>query len=795
MSSITKAALDSINLTPARGGAKGKVKKAKLVSEVTRAHQQGADLIEKEWQAGMDALWSQFTAESVAPSGRQIRHLNQYTEQLREECQRRLAFAESVTRTVLNGVDALLRTVQSTGVDVCRETELLDLQAPYVLPRQTSPNVGVPMAEVRGYDSILTETHKPAKYVRTTEQDEVDVIRRFFDTVLEPLQADLRAFAMPLTSPRGRPLSPPSSSFPRAASPRSGPTSSNEMVLQASAAKLSAELESLTSAMTNLLQRVKTQDAWYRERVEHQQRVLDEGATRVKLADDLLNGTLRQASVATDTAVVRARKLDQDLRSRMDALEAEVRATLEELIQGSAELCADSNAYSDQAALIGNKERTQFRFMGRMRRSAVEQAALLRDVQSAVLDLWRCNHFEGREEKATECHTALPRVYQDHLASCDHDTLVRLLHHMSLHSEDAAKRLMGALDEHNHFLEANSTEAAAMKEEEALRKAVTALLLKLKEESMVHCNPHHPGATLSDTVREMVQHYNTYMAFNDVEARAQLKMRLEAERMQARAAFFDDRTPLPEKMRVLTAAHANSGSPSGAVRCPFNPELYPPTKTTSSPKGGRGGRRGRERDGKKAGMAHSNGKADGNAVVSAAAPLSAPASLMAAASPPQVTMALQRSNPSTQHPTCSTISVVGDGRWGGRSPVVMGSLEADTVAAQVARRPGRASAVTLAMAAVKEANAAPPVPGVPPRKALAAHVLHAYGGEQHGAARAAMATSAADGSPPRAGYDGVSSEGDNFFVNDEADMVARQRAVWKRLQLCMSDGAAAYGKQ
>lgn len=759
--SITEKALKKINYTAFSGNSlKPKARRAKMLAEFSAAHQFGAAEISAEYQAEADAFFQQLVESSFELHRQELLRLIDYIHMLRKDCKEKLEFAASTCNYTLDGVEDLLAKLHDCGLELSNKTQVLSfLDQPshaavshgtanqplegsgLVSPARRRLSVAVDdrdeegnirgkghvMAEARNADAVWVE-NEPHPRSRTITQEEIDkatVVKTFFSGSLEKLRQEAVELSLPPSISEMEPQN--LENLLRLKEEESA----RKAERAAEALALKSKLEELTVATAEMMRRLQEQDAQQRSSIAGLQRALDESCTRQKVADDVLSGCLNQGNQEATFSFAHVKELEAQLRTRMDAIEAKLHGALDELIRESAVVCVENGAYSGAAAVRKyNKENCLTTFESRVERTAVEQADVLRDAQQIMLRLWQSEaYLPGREEKRTLLHRSFPETYERILQECDRDTLIRLLHHMSLQSKEATRCLMSALQEHEKFLLSNTAEAVALKEQEKCRVAVTALLSKMYEEGDLHDQPFlrmtpdghltseasgdgeqgegnggtkRAKASLSEVVTNMVRKYNEMMGFEEHLARALVRQREELAlelNLKWRPAFFDAEVPVPTAPRGSRGTAAGPEGKTAAAAAAAHPSLPDIVRAASQ-----------------------------TAVQEEAATPSSPESVSIG----QAVAFLQRSNPSlitrvnggrepaalTAVAASNTITVVGEGRWGGRMPA-RASTSTEAHAHGAAKD-------YASLNPPAEPLKGQPAPGLPLRKKLVRHVVASY---------------------------------------------------------------------
>lgn len=315
------------------------------------------------------------------------------------------------------------------------------------------------------------------------------------------------------------------------------------------------EMTLLTEAMEHLMSHVASRHDLYRRKILAQQRLLDETASHRKMATDVLQSQKDSEALGIEL-ITEARTLGEELRGRMDQAEKEMRETIQKALDDSAVVSMEQLAYRDPNDVEKKRSQVMRHVVCRMERSMLDQAEIMRDVQYVITEMWSKSHPKGREEHNTFLHRSLPTPYENMLQRCGRDTLIRLLHHLSLKNDDALRLLIGALDEREHFLLTNTAEAQAEREDEATLTAVKALLSKMYTEGRIHSNPNKTGSTLTETVQCMVEQFNAFMSFTENYARALLRRDRKRLGKYTSVPLFHPESALPEVLHAIQEQHA-----------------------------------------------------------------------------------------------------------------------------------------------------------------------------------------------------------------------------------------------
>ncbi|ESL08596.1 hypothetical protein TRSC58_03698 [Trypanosoma rangeli SC58] len=477
------------------------------------AEEKARVVIDTEYEAEWGTLLLKIASDAFTPQRRNFLQLQEELYRVHRECEATTTSAEKAVKRLVKSTFELLQSVHLAGAKVLEENRILELDIPMTMQAFTT-EVEI-LSCARDPSSYLTESHLPVKRQDTDQEPEIERIRSFFLGLTQELDG----------------VGPSSEKTVHAAMEKKDEVEKN--------------MHHLASALASLIQRVHRLIQHWKKKVESLQGVINEHATRMKVADDFLRETTTKHHAEVDSAIQVCRQFGMELRQRMDSLEKEVRSSLSELIQRSTEVSIENNAFCDHAQLLLNKENTIQYYMSKMETVSVEQGKLLRDVHLRLLQLWKERCGEGDEERSTLTHSGLPKNYHDALDACDRDTLLRLLHFVTLNSSDAPGLLINALDEHELFIKNNSEEAQAVAKQSATETAARALLEKLYEEGDIKLNPRHCSTSLPDAINDMVRHYNTYMT--KLERKQRIDARKKLRNTASSPAFFDSRTPMPDE--------------------------------------------------------------------------------------------------------------------------------------------------------------------------------------------------------------------------------------------------------
>ncbi|RNF22840.1 hypothetical protein TcG_01968 [Trypanosoma cruzi] len=629
--------------------------------------------IEVECEAGWNEMMVEISIDSFEPQRRNILQTQEELCRVRSECDTAMKNAENALKRLIKCNSHFLQKARATGVDLLREEKILELDVPHTTPNIINEEEILSCA--RDPSSYLTESYVPVKRKDAEQEDEIARIGRFFLELAQQLDGTVSL------------------------------TEKSFILTVEQTDEVEKHTAMLTSSFSSLIQRVKRLVEQQRQKMELMQGVINEQATRMKVADDFLRETTAKHHVEVESAIQVCREFGMELRRRMDALEKDVLDNLSDLIQRSTEVCIENNAFHDHAQLLLNKESTIQRYMSKMETVIVEQGKLLRDVRLRLLQLWKERCGEGDEERSTLAHSGLPKIYQTALEACDRDTLLRLLHFVSLNSDDVPALLISALDEHESFIKGNTEEARAVAERSATEAAVRALLEKLYEEGDIKFNLRPCSASIADAINEMVLRYNTYMTELDKKERRAARRR-DMEKLFPPYPFFDSRTPVPEEYAAEIASRPSVQKKRPAI-CDGNANRMQPDITTPNFQGGSITLPG----------INSKKKEDNSNFAQTLTETC------------HVLSYLRQSHPSALEPP-GTATVVGFGRWGGK----LAQRGADTRAysagggdgggggggdvANTSSAQDNAEAIRLAIGSRPH-----PPPRVPPRVSIMQHVL------------------------------------------------------------------------
>ncbi|KAH9577418.1 hypothetical protein LSM04_005068 [Trypanosoma melophagium] len=558
-----------------------------LIAAEDKARTKVEALYYSEWVNVMQAI----AFDGFDVQRRFIKELVVTHERIRSELGSRAEHAEDAVAKLVKAINHLIESINIRGTKALEETKLLENEIPF------STSTYTPMAEIfscaQDPSALLKEPYVPVKPRDSREPEEIAKIESFFK------------YFVKTTGPHSRSNQNERNSNGNNSSSNTNNTRSNSFMSFSSNIDVNSVLVKvdeaynetlhLSDAFSALIDRTHRGLQHSREMIRALQQTLNENSTRVKVADDILRETTGKNRVEVDSAIRLCGLFGMELRRRMDTVEKQVRDALDELIQRSTEISIENNAFHDQAQLLLNKENTMWRYMSRMEMVTVEQGKLLRDVRQKLLQLWKERSGDGDEERTTLKHSGLPTKYHAALESCDRDTLLRLLHFVSLNGNGVAALLIGALDEHASFVRSNTEEAQAVVKRCATEAAVTELLEKLYEEGEIKCNPRRQGETLADTIKDMVLHYNTYMETREKQQKRTMRMKAVTERLgstinntnayslgsgMTQPAFFDQRTPVPEEYAVDIASRPSLKIKRPAI-CDGNASRYAADDSTN----------------------------------------------------------------------------------------------------------------------------------------------------------------------------------------------------------------------
>ena len=633
---ITANALASINYAAFNHSSlSAKQRRTRMLKDFLAAHNTGAQQIIEEWEEEHQALWSNYLQSSHAPHSREIARLTKATQQIEQSCQQRLQHANAITRCALGGIEMLLTRLTECGTQISADTRVLSGELDPVLAGDVAPALspghetvsehGTPMEEVRGFDPSKPDPHPPAFRFSEADREEVERLKNVFARAVESITArrengscaDAAYFSSPLKPTTADELAKQSNeTCPRNSSAAASPVmdgqhaAEKEGIVTAQAAttpvgaaaaadaerlrqveELQRELNAVGRAFISLMQRVELQHQQYQAKIKAQRDALDAEATRTKLADDVLRGTVAQGEAEACSAVVEVRQLSLELRQRMDASEAAMQAALDTLIKESAEVCVANGALHDYAALTLNRENCLYAYMSRMERQVVEQASVLREAQDTVTRLWTRLHTPASSQRpqqstskqsgktlsssatptkksdsdriASDVSSSLPPLYEELLRQSDRASLLELAERLAQHGPDVATVIVRALDEQQAHGMMHPAEAAAAREMHLRTIAVQQLLEKLDAEGHLRSNARQTTQPLSERIAHLVSQYDAYVDFNEQYARA-LVRQADVERREhapSQFAFFDPRTPAPGQQstaRTTPAKPANT---------------------------------------------------------------------------------------------------------------------------------------------------------------------------------------------------------------------------------------------
>ncbi|EKF33517.1 hypothetical protein MOQ_002615 [Trypanosoma cruzi marinkellei] len=649
----------------------GKKKGKKSLQTLINTEEKLRVNIDAEYEASWKDMMIEIAIDSFEPQRRNILQAQEELCKVRRECDSAMTRAENALKRLIKCTSHFVQTARATGVDLLREEQILELDVPHATPNITTEEEILSCA--RDPSSYLTESHVPVKKKDAEEEDEIARIGQFFLELTQQLEVAVSI------------------------------TENNFVLTVEQAGDVEKNTAMLTSSFSFLIQRVKRLIEQRRQQMALMQGVINEQATRTKVADDFLRETTAKHRVEVESAIQVCREFGMELRQRMAALEKDVLDNLNDLIQRSTEVSIENNAFHDHAQLLLNKESTIQRYMSKMETVTVEQGKLLRDVRLRLLQLWKERCGEGDEERSTLTHSGLPKMYHTALEACDRDTLLRLLHYVSLNSDDVPALLISALDEHESFIKGNTEEAREVAEQSATEAAVRAIIEKLYEEGDIKSNTRPCSASIADAINDMVRRYNTYMTGLDKKERRAAR-RKDMEKLFPPYPFFDSRTPVPEEYAAEIASRPPLQRKRPAI-CDGNASRMQPDITTPTFEGGSVTLPG----------INPNKKEDNSNLAQTLTETC------------HVLRYLRQSHPSALEPP-GTATVVGFGRWGGK----LAKRGADTRAYSAGGGDvGGGGDGTNAPSAQDNAEAIRcatwsgphPPPRVPPRVSIMQHVL------------------------------------------------------------------------
>ncbi|ORC93551.1 uncharacterized protein TM35_000014280 [Trypanosoma theileri] len=699
---------------------KRKIRKA--INSLITAEEKARGKVETQYYAEWVIMMQTIALDSFDAQRRFIMELGETQKRIQREYGARAERAEEATAKLIKAINHLLESINTTGTKALEETNLLEKEIPFTTSTYTP--VGEILSCAKDPSSLLRDPYVPVKPRDPREPEEIAKIESFFKSFMKPTVPQSTSNTND-ENRYGGSINVNSNNSYSSFMSFSSNVDVNSVVVKADEAY--NEAVHLSEALSALIDRTHRGLQQSREMIRALHQTLNENSTRVKVADDLLRETTGKHRAEVDSAIRLCGQFGMELRRRMDSIEENVRDALDELIQRSTEISIENNAFQDQAQLLLNKENAMWKYMSRMEKVTVEQGKLLRDVRLKLLQLWKERCGDGDEERATLKHSGLPTKYQDLLESCDRDTLLRLLHFVSLNGDGVAALLIGALDEYANFMLSNTIEAQEVVKRSATQAAVTQLLEKLYEEGEIKCNSRPIGETLADTIKDMVLHYNTFMETQEKQQRRLTKTKSlpygggtvgigGGGSVMTQTAFFDRRTPVPEEYAVDIASR-----PSIKIKRPAICEGNATRNATDE-------------------------STDPNSMVyTASLPTikaqadSTPGgtALIRKATPPietsHILSYLQRSHPS-ELDTPGTATIVGYGRWGGKMAKHCennnhgnsnsNSSSRNSFSRGISKRsplpPATSSHVSVHQFLGKTEN---PPPGVPPRKTILRHML------------------------------------------------------------------------
>lgn len=760
---VTEQSLKRINLTQL-AKMKPKQRAKTMMNEFIAAYEYGAKIFEEYYLSEIARLEKMFRDQSFDPIQKELYRLSKNITLVREDCGKKLSFASLMANTVLDSVENLLVSLQEAGVHLVESQDTLLFEPPFIRGDNADIAKGAPLMEVHGPDDFLKDPHVPQTLADPKDVSAAFSLRQFLDSKFSFMKVDVKELSSEAirAAEEARSqlnLSSKTSSSNASSTKSSGKTRSdlrpslltadptNVVInsvnntsmdslhvgpLEENAAKapegpfnkqqptlvtfeptteekalagnIRDSIGVLEKAMVSLIDRINSRHGKFVRKIEALQRVLDEGATHRKAAENLLKSQQMQREEAVHASEV-ARTLDKELRCRMDKVEADMRETMQNALRDSAIVSHEAYAYRDYSTLMEKKLLIKDHVYDRVSRGMLDQAEILRDLQLGIQTMWTKSHPSGREEKNTQVHRILPSAYQAILEQCTRDTLLRIVNHLTVNSEESSRILMGVLDEHQKFLDSHTAEAHAAKTEEATLNAAASLLERLYEEGRIHCNPNHLPKTLPELLTMIVEKYDALMSFTEDYVKALIR-RDEHHRSVEGMPFFNEEAPLPDVLRAIQAEATK-------VKCPFSRMLYPKPKPMKlqAPSG----------------PSPKVGAAGETAPVSDMRSLPQLRTTAAAAA-----RALTKAHPSAADLTQTEVSIVGNGRWTGNA-AVKGDKKGVTPASSLfhstpqahPKIPHAPSAITRSMEAEAASKRVVP-PGPPSRKALHEYLSSSY---------------------------------------------------------------------
>ncbi|KPA82199.1 hypothetical protein ABB37_03321 [Leptomonas pyrrhocoris] len=613
LASINYAAFKQRSLT-------ARQRRARMMKDFLAAHNMGAQHIDEEWKEAHDALWNNYMHSSYAPQSREIQRLMDKVQQTELHYQQRLQHANAITSCVMSGIEGLLTRMTESGMSISAQTQVLSGDPDPVLATSADgvakaatnePNEkeqGIPHEEVRDYDPSQPLPHPPAFRFGEADQEEVTRVKKIFERAVASIAARKQhgnGADASLSFSSNKPareddgtlqntmVFPESEAAHEADTPHTECAKTTEDVLSSSTVadaerlrqvnELHHELDRVGEAFVTLVKRVEVRHQQYQAKIAAQREALDDAATRTKLADDLLRGTIAQGEVEAGSAVVEVQKLSLKLHRRMVASEVAMQAALDTLIKESAEVCVANGALHDHAALTLNRENCLYAYMSRMEREVVEQADVLRQAQDTVTHLWRRVHTPAQLQQHQQTQSAAPNEtgkadsssfavpntsienrnlfppqYQEVLRQSDRSSLLELAERISQHSTEVAALAVRVLDEQQARATLHPVEAAAAREAHLRTVSTQQLLEKLDAEGYLRSNERQTTLPLSERVTRLVTQYDAYVDFNEQYARALVRQAdvVRREQSPSQFAFFDSRTPVPGLKSAATSTPA-----------------------------------------------------------------------------------------------------------------------------------------------------------------------------------------------------------------------------------------------
>nr|CCD13038.1 unnamed protein product [Trypanosoma congolense IL3000] len=629
--------------------------------------------IQNAQEGEFEMIMAEISVNGYPLQSKLIKKLESELKSQKGDLGKRLQCMESSAIKMIEQTAFLVDHVQRKGIEAMRESEILDEEVPLIHKYVPQGRV---LPCVRG--SVVDHQHENQQAARDPEDLEESMrIKKFF--------TDLR-YSSSTTALKGL-----------------GP----EGVID-SVEKMTGEMKTLATVFGDLLTRTQRMISQSRDIIKAQQAALDECATRVEVADDILREASERQRENLDHAFEVVQHFSVELRHRIDKIEQVVLGSLEQFISSVRDRY-DVNRKKSRNNTPCNQESLEEigeNYITAMEMAAAEQGKLLCDVRRKLINLWKNRLNLCDKERATLTFSGLPKEYKKSLELCDYDMLCRLIHFVSLNSDEARELLIGALDEHESFLQSNSVEAEVASQRGILETAVRSLLKKLEEEGDIRGDMKQTKQTYEERVRDLVEHYSTYMARLDKRKRRELRRRA-ANEASYHLPFFDKNRPVPEEYAMDLDSRPGFVKPPAICRSITPVDQKAEEKKhdgthSPSPQSATGWRRNN----------------DGVSVFAGVRP--PPCSrLTKDIDVNDIKRHLHSSCPSGE-PMPGPTSVVGYGRWGGRMPYrspSSGNLTGPTLLSTTENRE------PLDALRRKQSYRKVPPPMVPPRKALLDHLL------------------------------------------------------------------------